>query len=207
MNLKIRPEKVSWMHIKNGSEFFSGEWDMEWFLCAVPSFSSAGLSGTFHTETKSFGIQDRKFFLTKNEFSRLLLTFLKDYRCESGFAPLFQECKDIDECGQTINWCGHLNCINTIGSYFCQCSSGMETNKVFNVEYQRVETKCSDIDECRKRNICPQKAVCNNTEGTYSCLCKDGYDGDLCTDVDECSSGIASCGEKAQCLNTKGEDQ
>ena len=83
----------------------------------------------------------------------------------------------------------------------------METIKVFNVEYQRVETKCSDIDECRKRNICPQKAVCNNTEGTYSCLCKEGYEGDLCSDIDECSSEIASCGEKAQCLNTKREDQ
>ena len=38
----------------------------------------------------------------------------------------------------------------------------------------------------------------------YSCNCTIGYDGETCSDVDECSSGIASCNGTTQCLNTEG---
>ena len=134
----------------------------------------------------------------------MLSIFPTDYRCKSGFSLLFQKCTDIDECGQTIDWCGDLSCINTIGSYSCQCRSGFETTEVFNFEYQRIETECRDIDECTKRNACPRNAVCRNTEGSYSCLCNDGYSGDFCSDIDECSAGTASCDGKSECLNTVG---
>ena len=113
---------------------------------------------------------DLKLFLVYH----FLLIFVEDYRCKSGFSLWFQECKDIDECGQTIDWCGYLNCVNTIGSYSCQCGTGLEKFKDFNLEYQKVETKCRDIDECQGVNeyqginICPQNSVCENTEGTYS---------------------------------------
>ena len=128
----------------------------------------------------------------------------RDYRCEPGFSLLFQKCKDIDECGQTIDWCGSLDCVNTVGSHFCQCRRGYEEIEVFNYEYQAVETACRDIDECQTRNTCPGMAECSNTEGTYTCQCKAGYEGDSCSDFDECSNGTATCGEKSHCLNTGG---
>ena len=100
--------------------------------------------------------------------------------------------------------------MNTIGSYSCQCGTGLEKFKDFNLEYQKVETKCRDIDECQGvneyqgMNICPRNSVCQNTEATYSCLCLPGYDGEKCSDVDECSSGIAKCNETTQCFNIEG---
>ena len=97
----------------------------------------------------------------------LLSALLKEYRCKSGFSLWFQSCRDIDECASKINWCGDLNCKNTVGSYTCSCSSGLKETPVFNFEYQRIETQCRDIDECQRRNICPRDATCVNKHGNY----------------------------------------
>lgn len=50
------------------------------------------------------------------------------------------ECHDIDECAQpTYNKCDHSNsfCINTIGSYTCDCKDG----------HKKIGDFCYDIDE------------------------------------------------------------
>ena len=86
---------------------------------------------------------------------------------------------------------GNLHCINTIGSYVCGCRSGFKTNG----------TECFDINECENQDQCPDKALCVNTQGNFTCQCFDGYEGDLCTDIDECSLKTENCHEKADCNN------
>ena len=51
------------------------------------------------------------------------------------------DCVDIDECSTGGYDCfDHMNCINTIGSYKCQCEIG----------YYWIGGKCIDINECVK---------------------------------------------------------
>ena len=61
---------------------------------------------------------------------------------------------------------------------------------------------CIDIDECLNRNQCPENAVCQNTQGSFNCKCFDGFEGDLCTDINECSINRAACDINADCSNT-----
>lgn len=82
---------------------------------------------------------------------------------------------DIDECAQQGgpygNHC-HLNtrCVNTNGSYSCECLPG----------YRRVDKfNCIEVDECETgKATCHGHAECLNTPGSYRCRCKDGYTGD-----------------------------
>ena len=130
------------------------------------------------------------------------MTLIPDYRCKKGFSLLLQKCTDIDECSQNIDWCGAMKCENTIGGYSCDCPKGSEAVEVFNFEYQAIETECRDIDECQNRNTCPESSVCQNNEGSFSCLCKVGYEGEQCSDTDECTTEEANCGDKSECFNT-----
>ena len=101
----------------------------------------------------------------------------EEYRCTKGFHLWLQECIDIDECAQTIDWCGNLACENSIGAYTCYCPTGTEVAETFDFEYQRKVKKCLDIDECQKLNICPRNSICNNNEGSYHCTCNKGFEG------------------------------
>ena len=58
-------------------------------------------------------------------------------------------------------------CINTIGSYKCQCEIG----------YYWIGGKCIDINECVKyENLCDSdRTVCVNNPGSYECNCVDGF--------------------------------
>ena len=50
---------------------------------------------------------------------------------------------------------------------------------------------------------CPADSFCNNTPGSYTCQCKAGFEGDLCTDINEC--GLKnSCHANASCTNNFG---
>ena len=56
-------------------------------------------------------------------------------------AAAIGDCIDIDECSTGGYDCfEHMTCINTIGSYKCQCEIG----------YYWIGGKCIDIDECVK---------------------------------------------------------
>lgn len=93
-------------------------------------------------------------------------------------------CVDINECEQQgASLCpANALCINTIGSYFCECKPGFQKS----VENERI---CLDIDECNEiPGLCHQKCV--NFFGGYRCTCNNGYelgpDNRTCNDVDEC---------------------
>ena len=53
------------------------------------------------------------------------------------------------------------------------------------------------------QGICPDNAKCENNQGGFNCNCADGYEGDYCSDINECSS-TTSCPENAKCINTDG---
>lgn len=126
------------------------------------------------------------------------------------------ECKDIDECIAEMNPCTGIQqqspnnqttsneiisgaltpvCVNTIGSFLCECPKGYE--------HHPMSQNCTDIDECAQSqlNLCNEDSgeQCINTVGSYYCQCAPGYQtissavtspGGLvpitCTDIDEC---------------------
>ncbi|KAK2152642.1 hypothetical protein LSH36_324g03052 [Paralvinella palmiformis] len=117
------------------------------------------------------------------------------------------KCVDIDECSDNNNNVCEQICINTEGSYNCECRSGY---RMFN------DTACEDIDECTDRtDDC--KHTCTNKDGSYDCGCYNGFQkqdnkcfsgwtGSLCdTDIDECTSN--PCGGHSTCKNLPGTYQ
>ena len=84
--------------------------------------------------------------------------------------------KQIDNC--------HLNatCINSLGSFECQCKNGFEGNG----------TVCKDVNECSAgTHNCHYYATCYNLISSFQCSCNKGYNGNgtVCKDLNECSLG------------------
>lgn len=95
---------------------------------------------------------------------------------------------DIDECRSDIlNMCVNAECINTNGSYLCNCYLGFMSN-----EDNRCKGTCmcyiviklslltefyhEDVDECATGNYtCDENAECMNTMGSFSCECQRPY--------------------------------
>ena len=107
--------------------------------------------------------------------------------------------------------CGEGNvtrasCVNTVGSYTCNCNTGFENEPVCSglfvyffafVEYQEFNSSYiffyiqwymfffkyglltkfyADVNECLS-NPCSVDAECQNTDGCFTCTCKDGFNG------------------------------
>ena len=87
---------------------------------------------------------------------------------------LFECVADIDECQQEGGLEGHhchsnTRCVNTNGSYICECLPGYRRLDKFN---------CVEMDECSTgEHACHQHADCINTLGSYHCKCQEGYEG------------------------------
>ncbi|XP_061188739.1 uncharacterized protein LOC133196904 [Saccostrea echinata] len=118
-------------------------------------------------------------------------------RCKEGWTGTHCE-TNINEC-QDGGPCGALeNCVDTPGSYVCQCKGG----------YQRNDTSgnCENIDECSESLYnCTETEVCIDTPGSYRCECKSGYQRDAtgqCQDVNECELQTDQCTH--HCINTEG---
>ena len=75
----------------------------------------------------------------------------------------------MDECSHKEDDCElKSNCINTIGSYRCECKLGY-----LQVLSDENGSGCKDIDEC-VTNPCSHPTFCTNTVGSYTCECKKG---------------------------------
>ena len=44
-------------------------------------------------------------------------------------------------------------CINTIGSYSCECKNGFQAE----INHENGGTNCIDINECKEQNVCRGK--------------------------------------------------
>uniref|UniRef100_A0A3P8RGF2 EGF-like domain-containing protein n=1 Tax=Astatotilapia calliptera TaxID=8154 RepID=A0A3P8RGF2_ASTCA len=103
---------------------------------------------------------------------------------------------DVDECADEP--CSH-GCLNTYGSYMCNCDEGFELASD--------GTTCIDLDECSfSEFLCQYRCV--NIPGSYSCICPPGYyiyeDGRSCEDVNECDTGNNTCTTAQVCFNFQG---
>ncbi|XP_055091490.1 adhesion G protein-coupled receptor E5 isoform X6 [Symphalangus syndactylus] len=79
-------------------------------------------------------------------------------------------CQDVDECQQNPRFCkSYGTCVNTLGSYTCQCLPG------FKIKAEDPKL-CTDVDECSSgQHQCDNSTVCFNTLGSYSCRCHPGW--------------------------------
>lgn len=89
--------------------------------------------------------------------------------CATGFEPTNSSaaappvpCSDVNECSSGTHDCtGIAVCVNTVGSYSCECPAG----------YSGPDPTCEDINECESGSDPCGNAICANTVGSFSCAC------------------------------------
>lgn len=73
---------------------------------------------------------------------------------------------DINECDAIPGLCEGGKCLNTPGSFTCECPEGQARDPETN--------ECKDKDECQEEGICAD-GRCINTNGGYYCHCNPGF--------------------------------
>lgn len=114
-------------------------------------------------------------------------------------------CTNIDECDLGKHSCDRRteNCVDTVGSYRCDCKMGT----VF------FRGRCTDYNECAEmeKPCLLDTLKCKNTIGTYICECSPGFvygdnlnDGQTCVNLDECKVNADKCDNNQYCIDTIG---
>ncbi|XP_064159671.1 latent-transforming growth factor beta-binding protein 4 isoform X28 [Anguilla rostrata] len=121
--------------------------------------------------------------------------------CRVGYTMQNRKCSDVDECRNPRTCSRESRCVNTDGSYRCECNAGFRASGP--------GRQCRDINECVEGDVCSPRGACVNSEGSYHCVCSEGYqpaaNGTRCVDVDECARpGVCQDG---RCANTVGSFQ
>uniref|UniRef100_A0A4W3GDQ1 Fibrillin-2-like n=1 Tax=Callorhinchus milii TaxID=7868 RepID=A0A4W3GDQ1_CALMI len=74
---------------------------------------------------------------------------------------------DMNECLENPGICVNGHCINTDGSFRCECPFG------YKLDYTGVN--CVDTDECNIGNPCGN-GTCSNVIGGFECACDEGFE-------------------------------
>lgn len=100
------------------------------------------------------------------------------YECNNN-----NKCDDKDECkvGKDHDCTkddGEHPCVNTEGSYYCDCGVGCTVeNSCSGYAWDSIFKECKDaVDECagvNAANLCSNSRECHNTVGSYSCSCNE----------------------------------
>ncbi|XP_055369679.1 latent-transforming growth factor beta-binding protein 1-like [Betta splendens] len=121
--------------------------------------------------------------------------------CQPGYTLTNRQCTDVDECVRVEACDAERVCVNTMGSFRCDCPPGFRT--------VGLGRQCRDINECLEGDFCFSGGECVNTAGSYSCVCSQGFmlsdNGTMCLDVDECVK-LGACLD-GRCVNTDGSFQ
>ncbi|XP_069194609.1 fibrillin-1-like [Procambarus clarkii] len=88
--------------------------------------------------------------------------------CNKGYLKNIHslQCVDIDECEAIPGLCEGGRCINSIGSFTCECPEGQTRNPETNA--------CEDRNECKDTDVC-LNGHCVNTDGSFYCSCNTGF--------------------------------
>ncbi|KAB0392530.1 hypothetical protein E2I00_001724, partial [Balaenoptera physalus] len=102
--------------------------------------------------------------------------------------------EDVNECLESPGICSNGQCINTDGSFRCECPMG------YNLDYTGV--RCVDTDECSIGNPCGN-GTCTNVIGSFECNCNEGFEpGPMMNYINECAQNPLLCAFR--CMNTFG---
>lgn len=107
---------------------------------------------------------------------------------------------DEDEC-ELYSPCDHGFCLNTNGSYICDCHDGWQGRNCTEGEYFNLFSPnlrvffilwlqalnpynqlllYVDANECQLIGVCENGGSCVNTNGSYACHCTEGWQGQHC---------------------------
>lgn len=107
--------------------------------------------------------------------------------CNPGFQEYYDGrqtiCNDINECQSGQHDCDYnAQCLNSIGSYSCQCNAGFEGNGFI----------CDNAKSC-ENVTCDENAECVQENGIAECKCIKGFSGNgkYCTVIPDhsCHNG------------------
>ncbi|XP_035730088.1 uncharacterized protein LOC118445150 [Vespa mandarinia] len=120
--------------------------------------------------------------------------------CYNGFRLDAYKCIDVNECEENNGGCEY-KCVNTPGSFRCECPKGMKQGED--------RFTCIDINECLLNNgHGPCQDTCRNLVGGYECSCEGiqdtvlSADNHTCQNAGPCSVNNAGCSHT--CLSTMG---
>ncbi|KAM4754924.1 LOW QUALITY PROTEIN: uncharacterized protein ACIQIH_020304 [Cyanocitta cristata] len=84
-------------------------------------------------------------------------------------SPQLRVSSNVDECSGGSPCAPHGRCLNTAGSFRCECTRGYRATAG--------ATACQDVNECLEGDFCFPHGECVNTAGSFRCLCADGFAG------------------------------
>ncbi|XP_035710508.1 fibrillin-2 isoform X2 [Folsomia candida] len=113
--------------------------------------------------------------------------------------------QDLDECSVMPDVCQGGECVNSDGSFRCECPQGYKLDSSGDKCVDENECAlCSGADRTNCTNVCGN-GTCFNVEGGFECDCNDGFapgPNQVCEDIDECRERSHQCAFR--CHNTVG---